>query len=54
MFKRKIDQPGRTTLLASPVAAVEDWTYDGRFLIIGPSEKNVSALPLGGDLSLSR
>jgi hypothetical protein len=50
VFKRKIDQPGRTTQLASQIAAVEDWTYDGQFLIIGLSDKNVSALPLGGDL----
>ncbi len=49
VFKRRIDQSGRTTLLASPVTAVEDWTYDGRFVIIGLGEKNVLALPLSGD-----
>ena len=49
VFKRRIDQPGRTTLFASPVTGVEDWTYDGRFVIVGLSAQNVSALPLGGD-----
>jgi eukaryotic-like serine/threonine-protein kinase len=49
VFKRRIDQNVRTTLLASQVSGVEDWTHDGRFVIIGLSEKTVSALPLGGD-----
>ena len=49
VFKRRIDQSGRTTLLASPVTGVEDWTYDGRFVILGLGARNVSALPLGGD-----
>jgi Tol biopolymer transport system component len=47
--KRRIDQSERTTLFASSVTAVEDWTYDGHFLILGLNERNISALPLGGD-----
>jgi Tol biopolymer transport system component len=49
VFKRRIDQNERTTLLAAPVSGVEDWTHDGRFVIFGLSSKNISALPLGGD-----
>jgi dipeptidyl aminopeptidase/acylaminoacyl peptidase len=49
VFKRRIDQSGRTTLLATSVSGVEDWTYDGRFVIFGLSAQNVSALPLSGD-----
>ena len=29
--------------------AVEDWTYDGQFVIIRLGEKSVLALSLGGD-----
>ena len=49
MFKRRIDQNGRTTLLGTSVNGVEDWTYDGRFVIFGLSAQNVSALPVDGD-----
>ena len=34
VFKRKIDQPGRTNLFAGFAAGVEDWTHDGRFVIL--------------------
>jgi eukaryotic-like serine/threonine-protein kinase len=46
---RRIDQSGRTTLFASQVAALEDWTHDGRFVIIKRSVQNISAVPLSGD-----
>ncbi len=47
--KRRIDQTGRTMLLASSPVSVEEWTQDGRFLILGLTVQSVSALPLGGD-----
>jgi eukaryotic-like serine/threonine-protein kinase len=49
VFKRRIDQNGRTTLLATSVTGVEDWTYDGRFVIFGLSAQKVAALPVDGD-----
>jgi eukaryotic-like serine/threonine-protein kinase len=49
VFRQRIDQSGRTTLLASPVAGVEDWTFDGRFVIFGLTAQSVWALPLRGD-----
>jgi len=49
VFKRRIDQTGRTSLFARSVTAVEDWTHDGRFVILGLSMQNISALPLAGD-----
>jgi len=49
VFTRRIDQTGRTPLFARPVTAVEDWTHDGRFVILGLSMQNISALPLAGD-----
>ena len=34
LFTRRIDQDGRTPLLASSsVISAEDWTHDGRFVI---------------------
>jgi serine/threonine protein kinase len=50
VFMRKIDQNGRTPLLASSsVIGVEDWTHDGRFVIFGRWPHSVWALPLTGD-----
>jgi eukaryotic-like serine/threonine-protein kinase len=49
VYKRRIDQIGRTTLFAGLATGLEDWTHDGRFVILGLGMQNVSALPLGGD-----
>ena len=49
VYKRRIDQIGRTTLFAGIATGLEDWTHDGRFVILGLGMHNVSALPLGGD-----
>jgi serine/threonine protein kinase/Tol biopolymer transport system component len=50
LFMRRIDQDGRTTLLASSsVIGVQDWTHDGRFVIFGRWPHSVWALPLTGD-----
>jgi len=49
LFTRRIDHEGRTILLAdSSVTGMEDWTHDGRFVIFGRGERNISALQLGG------
>jgi Tol biopolymer transport system component len=49
LFTRRIDQDGRTTLLADPlVGGVEDWTHDGRFVIFARGTKSIWALPMGG------
>ena len=50
LFTRRIDQEGRTTLLASSsVISAEDWTHDGRFVIFLRGTGSVWALPLKGD-----
>ena len=50
MFTRRIDQDGRTPLLASSsVMGVEDWTHDGRFVIFLCGTGRICALPLKGD-----
>jgi Tol biopolymer transport system component len=49
IFKRRIDQSGRTALLDAQVTGVEDWTRDGRFLIFAFTPQSVWALPLNGD-----
>jgi Tol biopolymer transport system component len=49
LFTRRIDQDGRTTLLADPlVGGLEDWTHDGRFVIFARGSKSIWALPMGG------
>jgi eukaryotic-like serine/threonine-protein kinase len=45
--RQRIDQVGWTKLFAS-ANAIEDWTHDGRFLLLGPTMTSVSALPLTG------
>jgi len=50
LFIRRIDQDGRTTLLASSsVISAEDWTHDGRFVIFLCGTGRICALPLKGD-----
>jgi eukaryotic-like serine/threonine-protein kinase len=50
LFTRRVDQDGRTPLLApSSVRGVEDWTHDGRFVIFLRGTESVWALPLKGD-----
>jgi WD40-like Beta Propeller Repeat len=49
LFLRRIDQDGRTPLLASSVVGVEDWTHDGRFVIFMCGSGRICALPLKGD-----
>ena len=50
LFTRRIDQDGRTPLLASSsVIGVEDWTHDGRFVIFLCGTGRICALPLKGD-----
>ena len=50
LFTRRIDQDGRTPLLASSsVSGVEDWTHDGRFVIFLCGTGRICALPLKGD-----
>ena len=49
LFTRRIDQEGRTTLLADgSVTAAEEWTRDGQFILFGRGVKSIWALPLGG------
>jgi serine/threonine protein kinase len=50
LFTRRVDQDGRTPLLApSSVRGVEDWTHDGRFVIFLCGTRSICALPLKGD-----
>ena len=50
LFTRRVDQDGRTPLLApSSVRGVEDWTHDGRFVIFLCGTERICALPLKGD-----
>ncbi len=50
LFTRRIDQDGRTPLLASSsVISAEDWTHDGRFVIFLCGTGRICALPLKGD-----
>ena len=50
LFTRRIDQDGRTPLLASSsVIGAEDWTHDGRFVIFLCGTGRICALPLKGD-----
>ena len=50
LFTRRVDQDGRTPLLASSsVSGAEDWTHDGRFVIFVCGSGSICALPLKGD-----
>ena len=50
LFTRRVDQDGRTPLLASSsVRGAEDWTHDGRFVIFLCGTERICALPLKGD-----
>jgi eukaryotic-like serine/threonine-protein kinase len=50
LFTRRIDQDGRTTLLADAlVGGVEDWTHDGRFVVFLRGNNSIWALPMEGD-----
>ncbi len=50
LFTRRVDQDGRTPLLApSSVRGAEDWTRDGRFVIFLCGTERICALPLKGD-----
>ena len=50
LFTRRVDQDGRTPLLApSSVRGAEDWTHDGRFVIFLCGTERICAVPLKGD-----